>query len=201
MKIQKIKTEEQYKEMLSLVETLMTAKKGSVESGQLELVVSVIEEYEEDFELAQLANEHLNGETVRINLDDLLADSKKSDFSITEEDREWLDSTMGKEKLAEWNDVKLRPFVVSEYLDSEEQIQIFLECADEENDPAYMKKAVQTANEARIRLKNPRTEQKKDHAKRLNDLTNYQLKKLAAKKLKESIALTDETIKKSHRTN
>lgn len=46
MKIKKIETDKQYKEMLALAESLMNAEKGSVEGKKLDLVVSAIEDHE-----------------------------------------------------------------------------------------------------------------------------------------------------------
>lgn len=51
MKRQKIENDEQYREMLALAESLMGADKGSIEGEKLDLVVSLIEDYEKDFEL------------------------------------------------------------------------------------------------------------------------------------------------------
>jgi len=46
MKIEQIKTNEQYNEALALAEALMHAEKDTTEGKKLDLVVSAIEDYE-----------------------------------------------------------------------------------------------------------------------------------------------------------
>ncbi len=60
--------------MLALAESLMKSEKDSDKRKSLALVVSLIEDYEEDIELSQIAKKRMGGESVRVSLEELIID-------------------------------------------------------------------------------------------------------------------------------